>query len=285
MANSSRTTWFLGLQSTLRFPRYSMAPLPKLVTFRKANIGHFETAPSATPKGHGVAAVHQRSGAIRSDPVVGILAPKSIMAARDYLPGHRSVPLLSQPGTGRMPSPVVDFSRAVSRNRLGMPQKNAMVAIGVGKRVGFPAGQAPRLPPLFDASGPASTAQAQFAPIGSSPQTQGVAVPTTGTPMRRNSHREHPPISQERLPAGNVPHPVNESLIDRAVLEPPDLGISEQYVGQQQRPPSASTLHIDGAALGRWAVQHLARTLGKPTTGMTGVDPRVTSPRSRLQPF
>lgn len=51
------------------------------------------------------------------------------------------------------------------------------------------------------------------------------------------------------------------------------------------RTPSVSTLHLDGSALGRWAIQHLERTLGKPTTGMTGVDPRATLPRSRVAPF
>jgi hypothetical protein len=44
-------------------------------------------------------------------------------------------------------------------------------------------------------------------------------------------------------------------------------------------------LHIDGSALGRWVIQHLERALGKPATGMTGVDPRVTVPRSRVAPF
>jgi hypothetical protein len=48
---------------------------------------------------------------------------------------------------------------------------------------------------------------------------------------------------------------------------------------------SVSTLHIDGSALGRWTVQHLERALGKPATGMTGVDPRATIPRSRVAPF
>lgn len=48
---------------------------------------------------------------------------------------------------------------------------------------------------------------------------------------------------------------------------------------------AVSTLHIDGSALGRWAVQYLERSLGKPTMGMTGVDPRASVPRSRVAPF
>ena len=49
--------------------------------------------------------------------------------------------------------------------------------------------------------------------------------------------------------------------------------------------PSSATLHLDGAALGRWAVDHLGRVLAKPAKGMTGVDPRATIPRSRVSPF
>jgi hypothetical protein len=53
--------------------------------------------------------------------------------------------------------------------------------------------------------------------------------------------------------------------------------------GQAAR--GASTVHLDGAALGRWAIQHLERALSKPPSGMTGIDPRFTVPRSRVAPF
>jgi hypothetical protein len=61
-------------------------------------------------------------------------------------------------------------------------------------------------------------------------------------------------------------------------------GTAERNQPQRSR-PTVATLHIDGAALGRWTVQHLERALGKPATGMTGVDPRATIPRSRVAPF
>lgn len=48
---------------------------------------------------------------------------------------------------------------------------------------------------------------------------------------------------------------------------------------------AGSTLHLDGAALGRWAVHHLERTLARPPSGMTGVDPRAAVPRTRVSPF
>ena len=49
--------------------------------------------------------------------------------------------------------------------------------------------------------------------------------------------------------------------------------------------PSRATLHIDGHALGRWTVQHLEKVLGRPSAGMTGVDPRASTPRTRISPF
>lgn len=57
------------------------------------------------------------------------------------------------------------------------------------------------------------------------------------------------------------------------------------YQPQQGKTSSAATVHIDGSALGRWTIQHLERALGKPATGMTGVDPRASPPRSRVSPF
>ena len=44
-------------------------------------------------------------------------------------------------------------------------------------------------------------------------------------------------------------------------------------------------LHLDGATLGRWVTEHLERTLARPTTGMTSIDPRASLPRSRVAPF
>jgi hypothetical protein len=46
-----------------------------------------------------------------------------------------------------------------------------------------------------------------------------------------------------------------------------------------------SILHIDGAALGRWTLDHMTRTLSKPSMGLTCVDPRAAAPRSRVAPF
>lgn len=49
--------------------------------------------------------------------------------------------------------------------------------------------------------------------------------------------------------------------------------------------PGLSTLHIDGAELGRWTIEHLSRALARPAMGMTSIDPRAIVPRSRVSPF
>jgi hypothetical protein len=63
---------------------------------------------------------------------------------------------------------------------------------------------------------------------------------------------------------------------------PPDLGRS---LHRQEIRGGASTVHLDGATLGQWAIQHLERVLAKPSAGMTGVDPRASLPRGRVSPF
>jgi hypothetical protein len=76
----------------------------------------------------------------------------------------------------------------------------------------------------------------------------------------------------------------NEAFSDN-YTRPPNgdkLGLESQ---SSSRPGSGSTLHLDGAALGRWTIDHLGHVLGKPSTGMTGVDPRASIPRSRISPF
>ncbi len=63
---------------------------------------------------------------------------------------------------------------------------------------------------------------------------------------------------------------------------------SSQPVGKDDgasHTPRSFTLHLDGSTLGRWTVDHLQRTLSRPATGMTGVDPRSVVPRSRVSPF
>jgi hypothetical protein len=102
-------------------------------------------------------------------------------------------------------------------------------------------------------------------------------------PLAPNARMDYGPAISPRLVAG-------PSQFDRGTMadSQANLPASAQPHDDGTRPsevPSASTLHLDGSALGRWAIQHLERTLAKPTAGMTGIDPRASAPRSRVAPF
>lgn len=68
-----------------------------------------------------------------------------------------------------------------------------------------------------------------------------------------------------------------------ATGDAPKQHTSAQGTSSSKR--AVSTLHIDGAALGKWALQHLERSLGRPNVGITGIDPRASVPRGRVSPF
>ena len=76
----------------------------------------------------------------------------------------------------------------------------------------------------------------------------------------------------------------------RSVPGPEQIDDSAKVPGDNGRPrdvKAAKTgmLHLDGSALGRWAIEHLERNLRRPATGMTGVDPRLGAPRTHVAPF
>jgi hypothetical protein len=109
------------------------------------------------------------------------------------------------------------------------------------------------------------------------PQTDPASRPTEVGASDRFSGRP-PLLSTEQPASAQGPAIENQSPVsDRD-------GAAGGDQSQSSR-PTVSTLHIDGSALGRWTVQHLERALAKPSTGMTGVDPRATVPRNRVAPF
>jgi hypothetical protein len=92
-------------------------------------------------------------------------------------------------------------------------------------------------------------------------------------------------VPEQGLPLPSQPHLSNENDMNQDRLFSPDRTRSVNEDQSQHVRSPAATLHIDGSVLGRWAVQHLERALGRPATGMSGVDPRATTPRSRIAPF
>jgi hypothetical protein len=116
------------------------------------------------------------------------------------------------------------------------------------------------------------------------------------TPSLLQTHRSLAPTSVAAVPADASSHSSSMSAIGEepqharftARQDPADLPSENVAPSAKDPEPTArtvSTLHIDGSALGQWAIQHLERSLGRPATGMTGVDPRSSLPRSRVAPF
>jgi hypothetical protein len=91
-------------------------------------------------------------------------------------------------------------------------------------------------------------------------------------------------VQQPLLLATGQPSPTEPNARQYQV-DPSDRDATAVGEQPERGKSTVSTLHIDGSALGRWTEQHLERALAKPSTGMTGVDPRATVPRSRVAPF
>jgi hypothetical protein len=121
-------------------------------------------------------------------------------------------------------------------------------------------------------------------PVSSSPRHGALLTaepwrPPGSTNRLSDTWQNRPPGQGEAVPRQDDRLAANyESLVASPDHQPGDHQA-------RSRAPTAVTLHLDGSALGRWAVDHLGRVLAKPAKGMTGVDPRATIPRSRVSPF
>ena len=48
-------------------------------------------------------------------------------------------------------------------------------------------------------------------------------------------------------------------------------------ITEKASPSVQGTVYLDSAAFGHWVIDHLTREITRPTTGMTGFDPRITA--------
>jgi hypothetical protein len=282
--HASRIDWFLGLRKTLTFPRYPLAPIAKLHALRKVKLDSAEAAASGAPGARAESVERWRPVVLPSIPTIGIFAPRPIIAGPDYLPGHQPTRLASQIRAGRAAVGAVEISGAGSGVR-GSAQGTDAVPTRYVRQAQFPTGRTSLVVRLPDTSGAASPARTRFAPNGASRGLQVAAKASNESLAKPLVDGGHAGISDGDIRGFAAYHGVKDTFLVRTGSEAAETGEPAQGLGQQQRRSPAATLHIDGAALGRWTVQHLARILGKPTTGITGVDPRMTLPRGRVQPF
>lgn len=124
----------------------------------------------------------------------------------------------------------------------------------------------------------------------------GREAPPPARPSRRDPSADSSPLSSNWITASPKSRTTpGLPLVDPMAPGPdfaappdqPSAASSDNASDNQSRSNqnSVTTLHIDGSALGRWAIQHLGRALGKPASGMTSVDPRAGVARTRVEPF
>jgi hypothetical protein len=281
-ANRQRTAWFVGLKNTIRFPKYPMAPpAPKLQSKRNAAIEDNSFSQPDGPKTeHSSRVVHinqkisvpvstRKRHAVRDEPIqtLGRFVPgrpppglRSAIRYQPQLSSGKSVrhgidPLQSTPVT---PRPI--------QHTHSMPGKTARGSlVNRFRQLRLPGGTPSALDPL--------------GPTISSSMAPATRLTTLQIGQANDERRDGGYVT--RNDSAEAEHGYHE-MIDSQSLSQDESRNEDQG---RSRGPTSATLHLDGAALGRWAVDHLGRVLAKPATGMTGVDPRATIPRSRVSPF
>jgi hypothetical protein len=282
--NTKRIAWFLSLQQILRFPRFFMAPSTIFRPGRGSSASDLETAGKSNLSTQGNQAASARSNTFpalslpvskrTTSPIDGVglsnalhFVRSAASTATSDLPPWRAIPNLNtiaKPG----------------RSFETYPEQRA----AVGREFSAPEERSPSIGGLGD---PMFTSKdlTPLAPIGASSPERGLRTfdVSLDPPPTTTDTGETPPRNPSLL-RGEQPIFSQSSTVQyQSPLSDQD-GKAENNQPKRGK-PTVSTLHIDGSALGRWTVQHLERALGKPATGMTGVDPRATIPRSRVAPF
>jgi hypothetical protein len=157
-----------------------------------------------------------------------------------------------------LPDPV---ARAAPPMRLAWARMER--AAGLVEALPFP----PAAPPAVAEPGEVPAPAA--APILAMAEAPGVApsvAPLVAEPARASA-----PPSWSAAPVAAVPRPA------AAPQASAPRGFDDEAAGGAPQ-VMEGRLEIDGAALGRWIAEHLAREAGRPPAGMTGVDPRLALP-------
>jgi hypothetical protein len=283
-ADAGRIAWFLGLQRILRFPRYFMAPAAILrVVHRLAAHGLDTSSRGKASFQNGAASFVQwrrsapqllsthrrptstiaRTGAttlLRQMTGAASASPSdrpSLQSLRDLAP--TTIPRRNVQGyTGSVSAPREQVSRVQNEYR-----RNPGPGDGIFRSLNSP----------VLAPSPAHSAGQISGGMGIDTMMERTAA-DTGTSLR---DRSFAPASESA--------PSRQHFASQSNSWSSDRDADDRNVQTQSKRSAVSTIHLDGSALGRWTVQHLERALGKPATGMTGVDPRATPPRSRVAPF
>jgi hypothetical protein len=284
-ADAKRITWFLGLQRIVRFPRSFMAPPTITRPSRGLLASDLETASRGILPPRSDRTTSARSSGSKPSPLPMVRPAASLINVPGLTTVRRFVSATASPSTnGLSPWRLVSHSnftaiprqafekhteRKVAARQEFLTLKKKNQSIGSLDNIGFGSKKSIPLAPIHASSPGQSFRESELYP-DMHPTARGNGETTFAPPHQLPS--EDP--TGDQGPADQYPS------------SSPARDATTTAGDQSKRiRPSVSTLHIDGSALGRWTVQHLERALGKPATGMTGVDPQATIPRSRVAPF
>jgi hypothetical protein len=283
-ADAGRIAWFLGLQRILRFPRYSVAPAAVLRTVHRSAARGLDTPPRGKASFQNGAASLVRSNHT---------APQLLSTHR------RATSTIVSPGATTLPRQMTSTASASPIGRPSLPSLRDL---------------APRTIPKQNVqgyTGPISAPRQQSSGIHNEYQQiprpgagifGSLSSPALAPSPARSVRQISTEIDVDAIPERNTVD-TETSLCDRSLSPASEPAPSRQHIASQSnswsldrdadgrdvqtqsKKSAVSTIHLDGSALGRWMVQHLGHALGKPATGMTGVDPRASPPRSRVAPF
>jgi hypothetical protein len=284
--NVKRTAWFLALQNVMNFPRHFFAPLASRPGLYRTPAHRPDTDNSTSSRGFITTssemwsrrfgetmktAWHQPSAPGVSADKLMFGIPHPVGDVYPWRGATRWMKAISsqEPLNAAKPSPVYDRKIKYSGQKLE-PLNTGIRAFSVIPATTF-APQPAYRPRRETSTSPARPNRPDPLADGS-PNPGDWATTRSGFLTTANS-----PIVETMDPRSDFSAQSKQPFADTS----DDPGEHPTRPGQT----SVSTLHIDGSALGRWAIQHLGRALGKPAAGMTSVDPRASVARSRVAPF
>ncbi len=284
-ANAKRIAWSLSLQQIMDFPKHFLAPTA-FASSRRRMHGLKPDAEGSTVSPRYVMTFQEaKSRGTGQSPTQGWQrpTPPASFVARAEVRNLRS-----ENFTGSL-SRAIGWRSDIS----SAPSSKPIKPIVVYNRQSRAPNRLPEIAnrPIRSMHAAPGSALAPQHILSDGPEMRSNARLRTGNPgleTAQNSNLGNTTEQDVWQTAGSLPAEFrgSESSLARESSDSSEGSSSERGIsGAQKSQPTVTMLHIDGAVLGRWAIQHLERALGRPTSGMTGVDPRATVARSRVAPF
>lgn len=277
---SERAGWFLRLRSMFKFQQRYLAPTRLRVRRPKAELHERDEDLVSAP--HALRRFVATSPSVRV-PGLERVGTRISQDASPLASGHRAGALSAGASLDYRSLDRAAVQVANMRDRLHqLPDLPSSGRFRSSHPVSAVAAVARRAPGVAITTARLPNRQGADTPVGSGARSKrGLAVPGVRGVSKA-------PLGSRR-PLAPLPHAPGDGHAmvpaPRSRVVPAETSATKAEADGSPTMSSRSTLHIDGHALGRWTIQHLERVLGRPSAGITGVDPRASAPRTRISPF